>query len=204
MSHDSWPTTRLSLLLRVQDPRSDGAWQEFVQRYQPLILDLIRQAFRLQPSDSEDIAQEVLVKVLRAMGTFQYDPTKKFGAWLRTVTRNAVRDAFRAQQLQLDHATGDTKVHQLLASLPDATASISNRLTNSLYDDLLSDAERFVRQRVEEHTWTAYCLLKTDDRAARDVANELGMSIASVYKAKSKVIKMLRTEIAHLMASQSE
>lgn len=201
MPQDHWPTTHLSLLLRVHDPRADAAWDEFVKRYQPHILALVRDVFRLQPQDAEDVAQDVLLKTLRAMQSFRYDSTRKFRAWLRTITRNAVRDAFRSRQQQLDRASGDSQIQQLLNDQIDPRRCVSDRLEEQLYGDLLEEAERRVSQRVESRTWNAYLALGHADSVPREVAEQLGMNVAAVYKAKSKVIKMMREEIAALIDS---
>lgn len=201
MPRDNWPTTHISLLLRVKDPQSDAAWSEFVTSYQPLIVELIRDVFRLQACEADDVAQEVLIKVVRTMRTFRYDPDKRFRAWLRTVTRNAVRDAFRMRQREVS-ASGDSRIQQLLDAHPDSADSLSNELTQALHRDLLSEAERLVCQRVEPHTWQAYTALKLEQVPARDVANQLRMSVAAVYKAKSKVVRMLREEVAMILSVQ--
>lgn len=201
MPQDHWPTTHLSLLLRVHDPRAHAAWEEFVNRYQPHILALVRDVFRLQPQDADDVAQDVLLKTVRAMQTFRYDSTRKFRAWLRTITRNAVRDVFRSRHQQLNHVSGDSKIQKILNEQIDPGRCVSDRLEEQLFVDLLEEAERRVNQRVESHTWSVYLALKHADGVPREVAEQLGMSVAAVYKAKSKVIKMIRDEVAALIAA---
>ena len=63
MSDDAWPTTNLSLLLRCKDPKADHAWSDFVSRYRPSMLRLIRDVFRVQDAEAEDIAQDVLLNL---------------------------------------------------------------------------------------------------------------------------------------------
>jgi RNA polymerase sigma-70 factor (ECF subfamily) len=46
----------------------------------------------LQSSDADDVAQDVLLKLLNAMRNFRYDPSRSFCAWLRTVTQSALSD----------------------------------------------------------------------------------------------------------------
>src|SRR5437764_14273181 len=63
--------TSLTLMQRLQSNPADGrAWDEFVEHYQPLI-----RAWCLiwgsQASDAGGVAQEVLLKLLKAMKTFQ-------------------------------------------------------------------------------------------------------------------------------------
>jgi RNA polymerase sigma-70 factor (ECF subfamily) len=202
MSNDSWPTTRLSLLLQCQDPQADEAWDDFVSRYRPAMLRLIREVFRLQEAEAEDIAQNVLLKLIVTLQKFKYDPEKRFRAWLRTITRNAVRDTLRAKKVRMDSGSGDTKIKQLLDGQPDVVDDFADAVTMEIHRDVLQDAERLVEQRVESRTWKAYLAMR-EGRSARDVASEVGMSAAAIYKAKSKVLRMIREEISMLLANSS-
>ena len=200
MSHDAWPTTNLSLLLRCRDPQADQAWDDFVSRYRPSMLQLIRTVFKVQDAEAEDIAQNVLLKLVTAMKDFTYDPQQKFRAWLRTVTRNAVRDALRSKKVRSDQGSGDSRVKLMLDAQPDAADEIAESVTSEIHRDVLADAERLVEQRVESRTWTAYLATKKGT-AARKVAEDTGMSVAAIYKAKSKVIRMVREEITMLLTN---
>ncbi|MCA9216418.1 MAG: sigma-70 family RNA polymerase sigma factor [Planctomycetales bacterium] len=196
---DAWPTTNLSLLLKCKDPRSDLAWEDFVARYRPSMLELIRSVFRVQDAEAEDIAQNVLLKLVVVMQDFTYDPDKKFRAWLRTVTRNAVRDALRSKQVRADQGSGDTRVKLMLDSQPHIVDDLAESVTSQIHTDVIFDAERLVQERVEPRTWQAYIATR-DGASARAASGTTGMSIAAVYKAKSKVIRMIREEVSMLLA----
>ncbi|MFC1757280.1 RNA polymerase sigma factor [Planctomycetota bacterium] len=202
MPDDAWPTTNLSLLLRCQDPQEDSAWSDFVSRYRPSMLELIRGVFHVQDAEAEDIAQNVLLKLVVAMQGFSYDPEKKFRAWLRTVTRNSVRDAFRAKKVRADQGSGDSRVKMMLDAVPNAADELADAVTSEIHRDILADVERLVEQRVESRTWSAYVQAR-DGAAARDIARGLEMSTAAIYKAKSKVLRMIREEISMLLSHAS-
>ena len=96
--------TSLTLMMRLQQAPADlHAWDEFVRRYQPMIRDWCLR-WGARPVDAEDVAQDVLLKLLAAMKTFQYDPGRSFRAWLKTVTRNAWNDLGKAYRRE---STGD-------------------------------------------------------------------------------------------------
>ncbi len=40
----------------------------------------------------DDVTQEVLLRLAQKLGTFQYDPSRSFRGWLKTVTQNALAD----------------------------------------------------------------------------------------------------------------
>jgi RNA polymerase sigma-70 factor (ECF subfamily) len=55
-----------------------------------------------------------------------------------------------------------------------------------------------VKARVHEKTWEAFKLLALGDMEGKAIAEQLGMSISSVYVARHNVQKMLTEEIAKL------
>ena len=65
--------TRLSLIARLSDREDVEAWDEFTAIYVPLLYRMARQK-GLQHADAEELAQEVLVAVSRAVDRWQPDP----------------------------------------------------------------------------------------------------------------------------------
>jgi RNA polymerase sigma-70 factor (ECF subfamily) len=69
--------------------------------------------------------------------------------------------------------------------------------------ELLELAANRVRGRVASHTWQAFQLTAVEGLAGAEVARRLDMPVASVFKAKSNVQKMLQEEIALLEAVEA-
>jgi len=86
----SLPSTQLTLIARLQDPKDEGAWKRFESRYRGLVLRFaMRQG--LQPTDAEDVAQAVFAGLLRSMPNFRLDPEKgRFRNYLFRVVRNEI------------------------------------------------------------------------------------------------------------------
>ena len=75
--------TSTSLLVRLQQaPADQAAWAEFVRRYGTRIHGWCRR-WGLQEADAQDVCQDVLVKLVRAMRAFRYDPAQSFRGWLK-------------------------------------------------------------------------------------------------------------------------
>jgi RNA polymerase sigma-70 factor (ECF subfamily) len=63
---------------------------------------------------------------------------------------------------------------------------------------VLAEAQTRVQQRVESHTWEAFQLTALEGRSGAEAAARLGLKVATVYKAKSKVQQMLHEEVSRL------
>ena len=72
------------------------------------------------------------------------------------------------------------------------------RLDEQFDRELFEEASFRVRLRVEPHTWEAFRLAAIEGLAGAEVSERLGMKVATVFKAKSKVQRMLREEICRL------
>src|SRR5262245_7813456 len=100
------PTTRITLLIRLQDPSDDGGWEEFVDRYGPHIYRWCRR-WNLQDADAEDVTQNILVKLCQNLRVFTYDPSLTFRGWLKTVAYHAWRDFENSRRRRPGGAGGD-------------------------------------------------------------------------------------------------
>jgi RNA polymerase sigma-70 factor (ECF subfamily) len=187
------PSTHASLLERLRgDPADQRAWGEFVDRYAPTLRGWCRR-WGLQEADAQDVTQTVLVILAQRMKTFAYDPGGRFRAWLQTVARHAwsafVDGRRRAPQAG---AAGDA------LETVEAREELVRRLEEDFDRELLEAAMGRVRQRVEPHTWEAFRLTAVEQLPGPDVAARLGMKVATVYVARSKVQKLIRAELERL------
>lgn len=148
----------------------------------------------------QDATQEVLLKLLTILKEFEYDSSKgSFRAWLKTVTSNLARDIKRAAKPG-NTGSGDTGIIQLLNQIKDENswAQLSRIFEQQYDDELLAIASQEVRKRVSEKNWEAWLAYAVEQKNARDVADQLKIPIAEVYVAKSRILKMLQTEIERL------
>jgi RNA polymerase sigma-70 factor (ECF subfamily) len=196
MSSGSTPATSITLLERLrQEPADQAAWAEFVRRYGPLVYHWCRR-WHLQEADAQDVTQAVLVKLAEKMRGFRYDPARSFRAYLKTLAHYAWCD-FLESRKQPGAGTGDSKVLQVLEAV-EAGEDLVQRLGEQFDQEVAAEAQARVRQRVEAHTWEAFRLTAVEGLAGAAAAAQLGMKVATVFKAKSKVQKMLQEEIARL------
>jgi RNA polymerase sigma factor (sigma-70 family) len=191
--------TLLGRLGRV--PADQAAWGEFAERYGRKIYGWCRH-WQLQEADAEDVTQQVLLKLAHKMRTFTYDPTKSFRAWLKTVTHHAWRDFVEGRD-RPGAGSGDTRIQEALQTV-QAREGLVSELDEEFTRDLLEEAMARVRLRVQPHTWQAFHLLAIEGRSGAEAAEQLGMKVATVFVARSKVQKMIQEEVRKLEGRDQE
>jgi RNA polymerase sigma factor (sigma-70 family) len=185
------PDTLPGLLDGVSDPENHRAWEEFIDRYNPMIREWCRQWF---PNAADDMAHEVMVKLVFVMRSYVYQPEKgRFRGWLKTVTYHLMADLKRSSK----RVVVDSE------ALEGALARIDlfHRLAAEFDLELLEEAKRNVRGCVEPRTWSVYVETAEQSRSPAEVAKELGMRVGAVYKAKCVVLNALKEQVRTLAAS---
>jgi RNA polymerase sigma-70 factor (ECF subfamily) len=196
MSDASDSRTRITLLDQIcQNPADQAPWNEFVARYSPKISGWCRR-WGLQEADAQDVTQIVLLQLSTRMRRFAYDPSRRFRAWLKTLTQHAWSD-FVADRQRVATATGDSRSMEALASV-EARQDLETCLEEAFDMELMELATRRVRERIEPRTWEAFRLTALDGLSGAEAAARLGMQVAAVFKAKSNVKKHLQDEIRQL------
>src|SRR5215470_13218604 len=99
------PDTSATFLERLQARGDQAAWERFVLIYRPLIQGWLHR-FGLAGADADDLAQEVVLAVVKDVPGFQHAGQKgAFRAWLRVMTLNRLRGHWRREQTR-QQATG--------------------------------------------------------------------------------------------------
>ena len=193
-SMPSIPDTRASLILRLPDAGDVEAWDEFVEIYQPLIYRLARkQGF--QDADAQDLAQEVLVAVARAVDRWESDRKRgRFRDWLFRIARNWMIN-FLSRPKHRVWGSGDSDVARLLEQQCDPASESSEWVDLEYRREVFRRAAERIRMTVTENTWTAFWQTSVLDRPIHEVAVELGMTCGSIYIARSRVMARLRDEV---------
>jgi RNA polymerase sigma factor (sigma-70 family) len=190
--------TSLTLMERLrQFPWNTEAWERFVELYRPKIFGWCR-AWGLQEADAEDVAQDVIAKLTQKMASFDYDRTRCFRAWLKTITQHALSDLMASRC----RALGDGAI-PIVASL-EARTDLEKRIEELFDRELLDLAIARVRERVAPVTWNAFRLTTFEEFSGAQASKFLGMPIASVFVAKHRVQKILKEELAKLKDSQDD
>lgn len=182
------PPTPLQTLADLRDPALfEAAWERFQTCYQTTVERWCRRS-GLQTVDAEDVAQKVFLSLLRKLPSHVHDPAKQFRCYLRTTVKHAVCDFHRAQKRHPLDRAGDSALREQLAQHADPLSLDAAEESQTL--ELFEAVEEFVRGVVEDPTWNACWSVKADGRPVAEVAAELGLSVAAVYKAVHRVVRI--------------
>jgi RNA polymerase sigma-70 factor (ECF subfamily) len=182
--------TRASLLFRLQQtPNDQAAWRQFVDRYGPLVHAWCKH-WGLQDADAADVTQNVLLLLTKKLRDFEYTPSSRFRAWLKTVSQHAWIDFHRART-RATAGSGDTSVQDALNHV-EARDDLVARLQETFDQELLELAYTRVQARVKTRTWQAFVLTAVQGMKGVEAAKRLGMQVGAVFAAKGKVQAMLQ------------
>ena len=190
----SFPDTRASLIVRLANAQNVQAWDEFARLYQPVVYRLARRR-GFQHADAEELVQEVMLAVARAVEGFVPDADRgRFRDWLHRIARNLMVNLLTRRKHQV-WGTGKTDVQQMLEAKSDAESDVTQMFEIEYRREAFRWAARQVQQEVQQNTWQAFWLSTIDELPAVQVARQLGMSVGSVYIARSRVMARLRRQV---------
>ena len=191
------PKTRLSLLVRIQDPRDERAWTEFVEIYEPVVYRIARHK-GLQDADAAELTQEVFLAVAAAIRRWEPDPARgKFRTWLFRIARNLIINSVAARRRH-PQGTGDTGFLARLEEEPAPAGADSVLLDQEYKRELFRWAAERIRGEFRDPTWQAFWLTSVEAQEIRHVAESLGLSTGAVYIARSRIMARLREKIEAL------
>ncbi len=203
--------TRHSLLNRLKDWDDDASWREFFETYWELIYNVARKA-GLTDSEAQEAVQETIIGVAKRIGEFEVNRERgSFKAWLLQQSRWRIADQFRkrsqwrglpgASPAQPPDDTGTAPVNRI----PDP-ASIA---LDSAWDDewnrhLMHLAMEKVKTQVSTKQLQMFDLHTLQGLSVSEAARTLGVNVASIYMAKSRVGRLLKTEVRRLKKDSEE
>lgn len=177
-------STSPSLLARLRSSGDRAAWDRFVELYSPVLYHWA-QSLGLQKADAADLVQDVFLVLVRKLPEFQYDDGKSFRAWLKTIILNKYRDRARSRRLHGDKVAIDEDVSDPRYEFPEGT-----------YQQILvHSALRLIRPEFTPVAWSTFEKYGLENQNPNRVADEFGVSVATVYATKSKIVRRLREEI---------
>ena len=180
--------TRVSIIVGAcrGDPER---WREFDAIYRPMLFSFLRRQ-RLSESDAEDVVQDIFVKLLDKIHT--YDRKKfRFRSWLFAVAHNALVDKARRR------ASYKKAIDGWVADVLRLNGSDSTKLAEEWVKHhrakILAHALETVRAHTSTKVWACFEQRLLRGRHAADDRRELGIEdTGSVHVNAHRVLKQVR------------
>ena len=182
--------TRATLLEQLRDGTDPLAWEEFFQRYWPVVYSFARQR-GCSDHTAEEIVQEVMLKVFEQREVFRYDAGRgRFRDWLGRIVRNQVVDRRRRPSERVRGRGGPSMGRGFELEGNDTSPDVAwqTAFENALLMGLLD----VVRQETNPRDYIAFELVTLNELPPAEVATIMGISRNMVYKARRRVLKRLR------------
>jgi RNA polymerase sigma-70 factor (ECF subfamily) len=191
------PSTRYSLLVRIQDQHDHAAWLEFVAIYEPLVYSLARRR-GLQDADARDLCQDVFRSVAKAVHAWKPDPDRgSFRGWLFRIAQNLLVNFLRRERRQ-PRASGDSDVQRLLDAQPTSGDEFTRLIEFEYRRRLFQVAARQIEAEFTTATWQAFWQTTVESQPIVRVAEALELSQGAVYIARSRVLARLRERVQQI------
>ena len=209
--------TRHSLLARLKDWGDQASWQEFFDTYWQLIYNVAVKS-GLTDAEAQEVVQETVIAVAKKIPEFKTDPARgSFGAWLMQLTRWRIADQWRKRGQvggqALADAPGqeartrglqrdDTAATDELDRIPDPAGAVLESVWQAEWEKHVTAAalER-VKGQISPRQFQMFDLHVLQKLSVQETARTLQVSVASVYMAKHRVGRLLRTELTKLQKS---
>ncbi len=150
-----------------------GAFEALVSRHQHAVVGTVAKMLG-NPSDAEDIAQQVFVRVWKSAK--RYEPQAKFTTWLFTITRNLVFNESRRRSRKKEVSAEDREenFHQTLVSERHAEPD------SAVLQNELEAAVDAAIQELPEKQRLAVVLRRYEDMPYEEIGVILGLSLSAV------------------------
>lgn len=185
------PTTSETLLRELAANPASPRAEAFARLYEPILRRYVA-ASRIghepiQPSDRDDLVQEVFLAVRSALPGFRYVPGRSsFRAYLRRAVRNAV--------LRLQRRPAP--VPPSLADARPAAPSADDDESETLLRIWTLALERVLRSgRFSPNTQAVFRRVALEGESPADVGREFKLKPNAVYQIRNRILRAVREEL---------
>lgn len=160
-----------------------GAWEELVDRYARYVYAIATRVYRLDPTDADDVFQEVFARVFERLDTLR--DVDALRPWIAQTTRRCAIDALRR--------TGrETAVDELPDGVDEGLAELDEAMTVHAALDGLSPDCREILDR-----------FFTRDESYRTIGSELDLPPGTIASRIARCLARLRDALDPDLAHQT-
>lgn len=181
-------TTAVASLVEAASRGDEGAWNELVQRYAPLVMSVIRR-YRLRDKDAEDVSQTVWLRLVEHLGSIR-EP-RALPMWIITTTRNECLRTLRADQ----HTRPFDPIGGIETLDLADPAELDEELLRAERHQALRDG---LRELPEQQRALLLLLVADPPISYAEISRRLGMPIGSIGPTRARCLDKLRATPAVL------
>lgn len=197
---DALPKTTTVLLEQLRNETDADTWQEFVHRYQPVLVGFAHR-LGLSEADAADAAQGTLAEFLIAYRAGKYIRGRgRLSSWIIGIARHRI-ESLRRDKARHAAWCGDSGMMDLRDS-----ASMTQIWDREQRQAILNEAMRRLRasSRFAESTVRAFELVALRGITPEAAALECGITVDDVYLARHRVTNKLREWVKLVTAAFQE
>ncbi len=166
--------------------------------YQPLIRKWLGR-FGAPPNELPDLSQSILTVIIKKLPEFQHQGREgSFRSWIKSITRNCLLEFWRAKKIH-PVATGKTSFQEEINQLADDTSDLSAKWNREYDQQVLATLLNQIQNEFKPSTWNAFQLVAIEGISAKAAAEQLSVTVNSIFIAKSRVMARLRAIGKHMI-----
>ncbi len=192
--------TRLSLVARLKDSTDRDIWERFLSTYGPFLHRVALQA-GLTQTEAQDAVQETVISVAKTMPAFKYDRSVcAFKTWLQHLARKRIADQLRKRRHSGSNPPDASTVKTpFLERVPDPNTVDPDAAWEAEWRKTVFDAAtRRVKNQAGVEQFQIFDFYVLKQWPVKKITATLGISTASVYVAKHRIMRMIKREVDRL------
>ena len=188
------PETSTTLLRDIASSTANARWSEFCARYEPMMRAYLRERFPFV--DVDDVMQETLVALARALPNYRYDPQERgfFHNYLTGILRNKALDAVRVDKRVEKLKEGVAM--EVFDPCRDTQEADYRSWRSAIFEIALQ--QFLADETIQERTKQMFVRTEIGGETIQAVAESLGVTAQLVYRARSRCLKNLSARIEAL------
>jgi RNA polymerase sigma factor (sigma-70 family) len=197
--------TQITLLNRLKNQGAAQDWERFYRIYAGPIFGLARQ-FGLDPNAAQDVVQETMMSLTKALLTFEYDPAKgKFRGWLWRLVRNKTQEAWRRskkhQATSLDQTDQGSQIAQI-NQLQSNDVPADEMLEKAWRLQLVNSGMKLLSQtpQISKRNLDIFRAVAIEGRDANEVAVQFDTNLNNIKQIRHRMTDRLTEIVAGLQA----
>jgi RNA polymerase sigma-70 factor (ECF subfamily) len=191
--------TSVSLLDRLKSAEPDDPqWRRLHDIYEPWILRWLARVPELG-DEADDIAQEVLIVLVRELPNFSRQRDGSFRRWLGNVLANRLRTYWKKRKRRPVAGLDRDASADFIEDLEDPASALSRAWDREHDQFVLHRLMTTVQHDFNKTTWEAFRRCTIGAESPTTVAADLGLTVNAVLTGKSRILRRLREEAAGLI-----